>query len=91
MGTTSKIFNKLTILEAMYKVIAQSAEWCYSSDNNKYSHFIEGVVSMTEVLLEELEESIEEKPEPKSNNDAAAIKTTTYKGDNEPSVTGVWI
>lgn len=49
-----KSMNKLTILEAMYEVIKDSTEWGVSE--KEYGMFVDGVVAMTETMLEKEKE-----------------------------------
>lgn len=42
--------DRCTILECMYETIKESAEWGIDSD--KYGHFVDGAVAVTEKMLE---------------------------------------
>ena len=46
--------NRSTILEAMYEVIKDSTEWGVSE--KEYGMFVDGVVAMTDAMLEKEEE-----------------------------------
>lgn len=48
--------NKDTILECMYKVIKDSLEWGVDGRNNSYGYFVDGVVAITEEMLEKEKE-----------------------------------
>ena len=47
--------NRNTILEAMYKVIKDSLEWGVDCRSNSYGYFVDGVMAMTEEMLEKYE------------------------------------
>lgn len=44
--------NRNTILECMYEVIRESIEWGFDSEDKKYSQFVDGVMTMTDAMLE---------------------------------------
>lgn len=44
--------NRNTILECMYEVIRELIEWGFDSEDKKYSQFVDGVVTMTDAMLE---------------------------------------
>lgn len=43
--------NRSDILEAMYEVIKDSTEWGVSCEDGSYGEYVDGVVAMTEALL----------------------------------------
>ena len=44
--------NRFTVLEAMYEVIKDSTEWSFDSEDKVYGNYIDGVIAMTETMLE---------------------------------------
>lgn len=48
------ILKKLWILETAFKTIQNSLEWSSASEDNSHTMFIDGVVSMTETMLDSL-------------------------------------
>lgn len=46
--------NRFTILEAMYEVIRESTEWGLGEKD--YGQFVDGVIAMTEAMLEKEKE-----------------------------------
>lgn len=43
--------NRSMILEAMYEVIKDSTEWGVGCEDSSYGEYIDGVVAMTEAML----------------------------------------
>lgn len=46
--------NRMDVLEAMYEVVKDSTEWGVSE--NEYGMFVDGVVAMTDAMLEKEKE-----------------------------------
>lgn len=46
--------NKSMILEAMYEVIKDSTEWGVGCEDGSYGEYVDGVVAMTEAMLEKV-------------------------------------
>ena len=55
--------NKLEILETMFEVIKESGEWSFDCDDKNYAYFMDGVVAMTEALMNKLEAKNDSKTE----------------------------
>ena len=49
--------NKLVILESMYAAIKDSLEWSLDS-NGSYGYFVDGIMAMTEKMLETLDNKL---------------------------------
>lgn len=49
--------NKTIILEAAFKTIKDSLGWGSGCEDNSHTMFVDGIVSMTETLLEGFNES----------------------------------
>lgn len=47
--------DKDKIFEIFFKTIQESTEWGLGCDGKNYGHWIDGVVAMTESLLDELD------------------------------------
>lgn len=47
--------DKNRILEITFETIKESTEWGLDCDNKNYGYWIDGVVAMTESLLDELD------------------------------------
>ena len=63
--------DKLNILQNMYEVINESAEWGLNTGDNCYYYFIEGVITMTGKQLEEIDKRpIQASEELAANNSA---------------------
>ena len=46
------LISKLYILEAAFKTIKDSLEWGGGCEDNSHTMFVDGIVSMTETLLD---------------------------------------
>lgn len=46
--------DRCTVLESMYEVIKESTEWCLDSEDKVYGNYIDGVISVTEKILEKI-------------------------------------
>lgn len=69
------------ILETMYSVIKESAEWGIDCNNGTYGHFVDGVVAMTEELLRKNKE--------KENAEAARLKALDMAMLNDECVEAI--
>ena len=47
--------NKTDILESMYEIIKDSTEWAIGGEDREYIYFVDGVMSMTDMMLAKLE------------------------------------
>ena len=50
--------DKSSIIENAYKTIKSNIDWGIECDSKVFGYFIDGVISMTETLLEELKEEV---------------------------------
>lgn len=48
--------DKNQIIEAAFETIKESTEWGIEDKSNRYGHFVDGVVTMTDNLLNMLKE-----------------------------------
>ena len=48
--------NRNTVIEIAYKTIKDNVEWGAECENKTFGYFIEGIVSMTDALLEKFNE-----------------------------------
>ena len=47
---------KTLVLEAMYEAVSESLEWGIDCKDGSHSYFIDGIVAVTERMLEKLED-----------------------------------
>ena len=50
--------NKLEILETFFETIEESTEWGFECEDRTYGYYIDGVVSMTNRLLEKVKDNL---------------------------------
>lgn len=48
--------NRIDILEAMYEALEDSTEWAIGSKDDSYTYFVDGILAMTDVMLEKEKE-----------------------------------
>ena len=48
--------NRNTIIETAYRTIKSNTEWGVECENKAFGYFIDGIISMTESLLEKFNE-----------------------------------
>ena len=48
------LINKCFVLEVMYRAIKDSMEWGSGCEDNSHTMFIDGIIAMTEILLDEI-------------------------------------
>lgn len=60
--------DKNRILEITFETIKESTEWGLDCDNKNYGYWIDGVVAMTESLLDELDKTVSVTNEEKLDN-----------------------
>ena len=48
------------VIEVAYKTISEALEWGYDCEDKSYAQFVDGVVNMTDALLEEMDKMVEE-------------------------------
>ena len=49
--------DKITVLECMYSIIKDSADWYVENEllkDNDYINYVNGVVAMTDIILEQI-------------------------------------
>lgn len=48
--------DRMTVLEAMYETVKESLDWAFECRDDDYSYYMDGVVDVTEKMLEKIEE-----------------------------------
>lgn len=46
--------DRMTVLEAMYETVKESLDWAFECRDDDYSYYMDGVVDVTEKLLEKV-------------------------------------
>ncbi len=54
--------DRIQIIETAFDTIRESTEWGIEDKSDRYGHFVDGVVTMTENLLNLIEEEKNRKP-----------------------------
>lgn len=49
--------NRNTVIETAYKTVKENAEWGAECENKTFGYFVEGIIAMTDALLEKFNES----------------------------------
>lgn len=48
--------DKNQIIEAAFETIKESTEWGIEDKSDRYGHFVDGVVTMTDIILNKMKE-----------------------------------
>lgn len=54
--------DKNRIIETAFETIKESTEWGLEDKSDRYGHWVDGVVTMTDNLLDKLKEEKNDKP-----------------------------
>lgn len=54
--------NKSEIIEVAFETIKESTEWGIEDKSDRYGHFVDGVVTMTDNLLNKMKEENNRRP-----------------------------
>ncbi|MBQ4523514.1 MAG: hypothetical protein IJA10_11275 [Lachnospiraceae bacterium] len=49
--------DKNTVIETAYKTIKNNAEWGIECENKTFGYFVDGIIAMTDAMLERINKS----------------------------------
>ena len=57
---SDNMIDKNTIFETVYNTIKDNMDWGFGCDNDKFTHFVDGIIAMAEGLIDKIEPKTEE-------------------------------